>query len=341
MIAGAINEARWVKREPRRTLAAQQVERVLRAAGLRSRALHLESLADGLRNANFKIRIEGSIEAVVLRLYEHDASLCQKEIDLSRLVGSAVPIPKMIHAEPGGLGDLPPFSVYRFVDAISLRELKHAGDRNAIAEAAYSAGEILARISQFEFAEPGWLGPGLTVAPQSGREADSIPMFVDFCLASANAHRRVDARLRELMHETVWHWAPRLRSATAEAHLVHGDFGKRNLLVHCTGGSWSVAAVLDWEFACSGSPLSDAGEFLRYERASDPSIEPFFSRGFRDAGGKLAPDWRELARTLDLAKLCDSLTRDYLPEQLVPELLELVAAAVEGREPQPVPPERR
>jgi aminoglycoside phosphotransferase (APT) family kinase protein len=35
----------------------------------------------------------------------------------------------------------------------------------------------------------------------------------------------------------------------AEVFLVHGDFGKRNLLVRNILGRWRVVAVLDWEFA--------------------------------------------------------------------------------------------
>src|SRR6185437_6695629 len=42
-------------------------------------------------------------------------------------------------------------------------------------------------------------------------------------------------------------------------------------------GTWTVAAVLDWEFAVSGSPLLDIGHFLRYECASRPLAEPHFS----------------------------------------------------------------
>jgi Ser/Thr protein kinase RdoA (MazF antagonist) len=51
----------------------------------------MQPLGDGLRNANFKLRLDGQPEPVVLRIYEHDASLCRKEMDLLRLAGGALP----------------------------------------------------------------------------------------------------------------------------------------------------------------------------------------------------------------------------------------------------------
>ena len=80
-----------------------------------------------------------------------------------------------------------------------------------------------------------------------------------------------------------------------DSHLVHCDFGNRNILVDCVDGRWQVAAVLDWEFALSGSPLLDVGNFLRYETPDMPLREPYFSRAFVESGGFLPDDWRPLS----------------------------------------------
>lgn len=238
-------------------------------------------------------------------------------------------MPEIVYAQPSGLDELPPFAIFRFVEGLSFRELKRCGAPDAIAQAARSVGETLGRIARFEFAEPGWLGPGLKVMSHRHQDADWIPRFVDSCLISANVRRRMDERLRERTREMFWNCAGRLRALYKEARLVHADFGKRNLLMRCVDGNWTVAAVLDWEFACSGSPFADVGEFLRYERAAGPSIESNFVQGIRSAGVELPDDWRNLARLVDVAKLCDSLTRDYLPEEFAPELVELVGATVD------------
>jgi len=163
MLPGVRFEARWIRSEPRRTLAPETLDRMVHTAFPRCRVTGIQPLGDGLRNANFKLRLEGQPEPVVLRIYEHDASLCRKEMDLLRLAGGSVPVPEVIHAEPCGLEDLPPFTLARYVEGISLRDLRPSGDAGAIAEAAYSAGETLAAIGRATFGdtEHGQCGKGL------------------------------------------------------------------------------------------------------------------------------------------------------------------------------------
>jgi aminoglycoside phosphotransferase (APT) family kinase protein len=296
--------------------------------------MELQPFGDGLRNANFKLRLEGRPEPVVLRIYEQDASICQKELDLLRLAGGLVPVPEVIHAEPRGWEDLPPFMLARYVEGISLRDLRRSGDRGATAEAAYSAGETLAAIGRATFARPGWLGPGPAVTAPLLEGKDPTPRFVDVCLGSINLEQRMPAELRDRTSDLVWRWAPQLARLDEKARLVHGDFNGRNLLVRRLAGRWRVVAVLDWEFAVSGSPLGDLGNFLRYERAARPLAEPHFSAGYLHAGGALPGDWRRLARVLDLAAICESLTHEQLPDAAIAELVELVRAIAEDRDPE-------
>jgi hypothetical protein len=80
------------------------LERIVHTAFPRCRVEDVQPLADGLRDANFKLQLASTPELIVLRIYEHDTSLCQKEVDLIRLVGRSVPVPAVIHAEPHGVG---------------------------------------------------------------------------------------------------------------------------------------------------------------------------------------------------------------------------------------------
>lgn len=322
-----------MRAEPRRSLPVPVLERIVHAVFPGCQVLASEPLGDGFRNANFKLHLDSAPEPVVLRIYEHDASLCQKEVDLMRLVGGTVPVPEVIHAEPRGWEDLPPFTLARWVEGISFRDLKRGGDAAAIAQAAQAAGETLAAIGRFRFPKPGWLAPGPTVGSPLLEGADPMPRFIDLCLASENLQRRVPVELRDRTHSLAWSCAPLCAGLDREACLVHGDFNKRNLLVRCVGGRWTVAAVLDWEFAVSISPLADLGSFLRYERAARPVAEPHFSAGYVRAGGRLPEDWRRLARWVDLVALCESLTHGELPDAVIQELVELVRATIEDCDP--------
>jgi fructokinase len=290
--------------------------------------IDVEPLTEGLRNANFKVQVKELQEPIVLRIYEHDASICQKEIDLLRLAGSVVPVPEVIYAEPQMQEGVPAYMWMRYVNGISFHQLKRQGDAAALAQAAHSAGEVLAALSCITFERAGWLGPGPVVVAPLFEGPDPMPRFVDLCLASTNLQRAMPAELRERTQAWVWSHASELAALAQESRLVHGDFNKRNLLVQEVRGTWSVAALLDWEFAVSGSPLSDLGSFLRYERTASPIAEPHFSSGYLSGGGALPRGWRDLARLIDLTSLCESLTHDHLPGEITSELVELVHAKI-------------
>jgi aminoglycoside phosphotransferase (APT) family kinase protein len=330
VIPGTPAQARWVRAEPRRTVAAALLERIVHTAVPGSRVLESQPLTAGSRNTNLKLRLVTVPEPVVLRIYEHDASICRKEADIMRLVGGSVPVPEILHVQADGCGEIPPFTLTRYVEGVSFRELKQSGDLDAISQAAFSAGETLAAIGCFKFPKAGWLAPGPSVAAPLLEGADPVPRFIEQCLSSATVERRMPSALRRRTREFAWSWAARLADRNQDAHLVHGDFGKRNLLVRSIGGRWRVVAVLDWEFAVAGSPLCDIANFLRYEKPASPLAEPHFSAGFQQAGGSLPPDWRALSRALDLTALCEILTHDALPDSVISEIMELVRATVEG-----------
>lgn len=334
MVRGAPAEANWFRPEPRRALPGHVLEKIVQVALPGRGVVDIRPLTDGLRNANFKLDLDSTPECVVLRIYEHDPSLCRKEIDIFHLlIGHSVPTPEVIYAELNGMDDVPPFLVLRYVEGITFRDLKRTRNKDSIARAAHAAGQTLASIGRINFPKPGWLGPGPSVKDPLLEGINPLPRFVDLCLASRDAQRRMEAELRDRTSALVWSNASALASLEGASCLVHGDFGGRNLLVQQVAENWSVAAVLDWEFAIAGSPLVDIGHFLCYECVSRPTVEPHFSNGYLKGGGTLPHGWRRLSRAIDATALCESLTHDALPEEVVAELIELVRATVEDRDP--------
>jgi fructokinase len=310
------------------------LQRIVSRASPRSRVLEAQFLSGGLRNANFKLLLDSGARSRVLRVYEHDVSICRKEIDLLRMLRGAVPVPEVIYAEPRGLDDIPPFALLEYVDGIAFHELRRSGDVEAIAQAAASAGEVLAAVGRFGFPKPGWLGPGPEVTASLLEGPDPMSRFIDLCLASANLARWMPVELRDQVHALALAQAPDFAELGTESSLVHGDFNRRNLVVRMGPERWSVAAVLDWEFAVSSTPLADIGSFLRYEHETRPLLEPHFSQGYLRAGGELAGNWRELSRWTHLLAICESLTHDDLPETIAAELVDLARATVEHRDPE-------
>jgi len=286
-----------------------------------------EALAEGLCNFTYRVDFD-SAEPVVLRIYGRDPSACQKEVDLLGLVRGQVPVPEVLAAYPAGVGEVGPFLVTRFVEGITFRRLRATRDTQAIADAAGSIGETLARIGRFGFDRRGVLGAGPAVAAPFLNGPNAVPELVDRCLASPVLEARLDEPTRDEVRRAVWTRAADLGRLAGECRLVHRDFNNRNVLVHQERGRWQVAAVLDWELAVSGSPLVDVGSFLRYETETNPSREPHFSRGYERGGGHLPPDWRQLARLVDLASLCELLTEPRVPVDIVVEVRDLVRTTI-------------
>jgi fructokinase len=295
-----------------------------------SSVVEVTPLREGLRNANFRIKLNGTPDSIVIRVYQHDFSLCKKEMDVMRMIGTSVPVPELIYAEPNGWDNLPPFALFRHIEGISFRELKRAGDANAVAQAAHSVGETLAAIGRVTFRKSGWLAPGLSIVEPHFETANAVATFIEECLESPIFRERVPSTVRKEISVFVRSMSPQLAELGPQTQLVHGDFGKRNVMVRRTEGRWKVAAILDWEFALSGTPLVDLGHFLRYERTSHSVAEPQFSAGYLESGGKLPLDWRQLARLIDLTALSESLTHDELPDAVVAELVELARGTVEN-----------
>ncbi|MEE6165818.1 MULTISPECIES: phosphotransferase family protein [unclassified Mycolicibacterium] len=94
--------------------------------------------------------------------------------------------------------------------------------------------------------------------------------------------------------EWAFRWLERNRPAPTRHVLVHGDFRMGNLIVDCTSGTATLAAVLDWELTHIGEAADDVAWFcIRAWRFGAPkelpagglgSIDEFVS-AYQAAGG--------------------------------------------------------
>ncbi|MEO6266430.1 MAG: phosphotransferase [Nocardioidaceae bacterium] len=87
--------------------------------------------------------------------------------------------------------------------------------------------------------------------------------------------------------------------------LVHSDLNPKNLLVDA--GTLEVTAVLDWEFAHAGAPVTDLGNLLRFDR--DPVFAGAVLDAYREHVVDAAADVLDRARAADLYALVDLAAR--------------------------------
>jgi aminoglycoside phosphotransferase (APT) family kinase protein len=272
-----------------------------------------ETLGGGYRNEN--IRVVTDRGSYVLRRYSRtgaDAAVaertCAVEAALAaRLASAAVPAAEVIAADPAGTAAGQPLLLARHVPGIMVSQAV-AADPGSAGELGAAAGRALAAVGSVTFSRPGaFTGPDLV--PSAADWPASLPDFADSCLRSASAASALSrgeiGGLRALAAAA----DPLVRAAADARQLVHSDYNGKNLLAVEHGGQWSISAVLDWEFAFSGSPLTDVGNMLRFRDAHPPGFADGFAAGYRDAGGALPPRWREISQALDLYALFDFLTR--------------------------------
>jgi aminoglycoside phosphotransferase (APT) family kinase protein len=87
------------------------------------------------------------------------------------------------------------------------------------------------------------------------------------------------------------------------------DFGGSNILINIDERGAHVTAVIDWEFALSGSPMLDLGNLLRPPLGKLPGFEDSVARGYRSAGAVLPDDWHRLTLYHGLADWASFLGR--------------------------------
>jgi aminoglycoside phosphotransferase (APT) family kinase protein len=233
---------------------------------------------------------------------------CAVEAALAaRLAAAAVPVPEVIAADPAGSAAGEPILLARYVAGVLVSQAV-TGRRAPAWDLGRAAGQALAAVGAVTFPGPGvFTGPDLV--PDAAGLPASLPEFVEACLRQGHAAAALSpaelAGLRALAAAE----APLADSAAPARQLVHSDYNGKNLLAVARRGRWSVSAVLDWEFAFSGSPLTDIGNMLRFRDEQPPGFADGFIGGYQDAGGPLPPGWREVSAALDLYALADLLTR--------------------------------
>lgn len=281
-----------------------------------------ELLTAGLCNTNYKFTIEGLDEAFVLRIYVRDRQAAEKDYAILKLVQPDVPVPEALYLEEGDEAT-PAYIIMKWVDGILLSDVLATRDTNAIAACAYDCGRVLTRIGRHTFPQAGFFGPGLSIAyPFSDNDDTSFLSLIEQFLFKGQAGERLGTELSQQL----WQHAERNQSYLAltegDAALVHSDFKGFNILVRPEQGC--VSAVLDWEFAFAGSPLTDIANMLRYEHIHPPALAREFTRGYREHGGRLPEGWQRAAKMVDLLSLCEFLNRPSSNNTLIEEVTGLI-----------------
>lgn len=264
----------------------------------------LVPLAGGHSGETFLAEVAG--EQAVVRIYGPRSRWrgpLAPEIDAAvlRLVRGLLPVPEVLEVRrPGRSDDLPGLLVTSRLPGERLDVVLHRLDGDALVRIGRALGTILGRLGHIAMVRPGFFAdPDLSIAPPPG-EAVDLPAWVEHHAERLGWTAPDLDDLRRVGDD-----AQVLLDLTDRTCLVHSDLNPKNVLVD--PGTLEVTGLVDWEYAHSGSPYTDLGNLLRFERA--PSFADAVLGSYSDFMPTVPDDLLDRARAADLFALVELASR--------------------------------
>lgn len=310
--------AHWRRFRPEVALDAVMVSAILREALPEAEMVGFTPLAGGLANTNVEVTLAGPPGRVVVRIYQRDPAQARKEVALSGLLQGRVAVPAVLHFTPANIATGHPCAVMQWHPGARLETLEPDAALGG------AVGMALAAIHAVEFAEYGFFGADLVVREPADHGRAGMLAYLRRHVMEGPGAARLGGDLAARLYALVEREGRLLETWLVKPCLVHGDFNGSNILVD----SGRVSAVVDWEFAFSGSPASDFGNLLRapMERAG---FSEAVAGAYVAAGGFLPPEWRRVARLADLYAWADFLGRPAPGELLLADARDAVTAILD------------
>lgn len=297
----------WERSKERRSVTNKEVVAITQSVFPGKDVQTFDRLENGFSNSNYRISLENDPTPFVIRLYNGKKGVATKEQNISRMITKTVPVPKYIHVDEGcDILDVP-FAIVEWKNGVLLSELVKNTDESSVNSAAESVGRTLAEIHRYRFHDFGILNERLEVEESMRIDEELYLTLIRNFLDGKCGSYLGESFRRDLLTFCMLN-SHNLSETGEKPVLVHSDYNGLNILMDIHKDKTSVSAVLDWEFAFSGSVYADIGNILRYEEESSV-FETTFIEGYIGAGGILKDNWRVLSRLHDLIALCDLLDR--------------------------------
>jgi fructokinase len=282
-------------------------------------------VSGGLVNTNLKVLLAGRSAPVLLRIYQRDATQGLKEAALIRDLAPRVPVPELFHAAETNPVTGHAYSILSWVEGRRLDAL--AGEN--LHSAGRALGRALVDVHAVKFDRFGFLGADLKIVRPIDLDREGLLAYLDHAFAVGHGAARVGPELMAPLRDFIEREGEKISSWAGAPCLVHGDCNGSNLLFRQgANGAWELAAILDWEFAFSGTPGFDLAHLLRPPLGRHAGFAEAVASSYRDAGGMPPPDWRTVARITDLFAWIDILSRPDAGANVVEDARNSIAAII-------------
>lgn len=283
----------------------------------------------GLANTNIRLHLSGRMQPILLRLFVRDPKQAAKEWNINRLVHQAVPSPEFIYLAQTNPFTAHPYILMEWVDGLALEDAILDLEASDVERLGRSVGCALAAIHSFKFEHAGFFDTELKVNSSINLGGAGLIAYAKHCLVDGVGGERLGSSLTERVLDFLKSEACLLDEWHGQPCLSHSDYGGSNILVNKDIGGWRVAAVLDWEFAFSGTPFFDFGNLLRAPQGRVPGFEKSVSEGYQFAGGQLPAQWRRMSLLTDLTAWMEFVTRKDPGESLINDARRIICQTIE------------
>ncbi len=317
---------RWTRTTAELQLDAEAVARLMEPVFPGATITAFARAKGGLMNTNLQVHLSNRAQPLLLRLYQRDAPQARKEVAVTRMVAGQVPVPSLIHYSDDNPITGGAYAVMEWIEGERLEIVAPALGRDDLAQLGRSLGQALGAIHGFSFDRTGFLDDELAVAEPADMGRGGLIAYLEHCLIVGRGGARLGADLTSELLAFAERRGDLLDTWPAAPCLVHSDFNGSNILVRQrpSDSDWEVAAVLDWEFAFSGSPAFDFGHVLRPPLGRLESLTEAIAEGYRQSGRRLPSNWRHIAKIADLAAWAEFLDQPNVGAALIDDAREII-----------------
>lgn len=275
-----------------------------------ARILSAERTVGGLANANWRLQLSNRRDPVRLRLFLRDHTALSRELAIWRTVRDRIPVPAILFADTEDPVTGHPFMFLEWITGVRLEAVIPSLHEGALVPIGERLGQVLAGIHGCrQFDRTGSLDARLQVVAPFDLGREGLRRWLRTCLVVGDGGHRLGEDLTHRLLTFVSRVGHLLDAEPEAPCLTHADFGPSNLLVSQSARGWELSAVLDWEFACSGTPSLDFGNLLRLPLGQKTGFAAAVATGYRAAGGHLPDNWLQRSRLVDLFAWAEMLSR--------------------------------
>lgn len=319
----------WTRVDQPLTISDSELRTLLHPAFPNARVLHSQPASGGLSNTNIRVLMHDHKAPVLVRIWTRDATQAEKEFRINSVVHRTVPTPEFFHFSVDNPVNGQPYAIMQWFDATRLELVAAKLSQFELSQLAKSLGKVLQSIHEYKFPATGMFDNRLRVCEPIEIGSAGMLAFARECLIEKRGNSHLSTEFTEKILRFIQQFGPLLDQWKSEPCLAHSDFGGSNILVHDVGHGWEVAAVLDWEFAFSGTPLFDFGNLLRPPLGTMQNFAETVGESYTHHGGDLPADWRRLIRLVDLSAWFDFLSRPTVTNAVVADAKSVIANTID------------